>query len=363
MGVYYENDNWHIDYRLPNGKRRREKVGPSKKLAEIVLGKRKVEIAEGRFLDVRKNEKIKFEDFAAEFLNIHSKVNKKSWKSDFYNLGTLEKYFGGKYLYTITIKDIEKFKVERASQVAPATVNRELATLKTMFSKAVLWEKLHDNVTKPVKFLNEPKGRLRFLEREEIVKVLTNCNKKLRPIVVLALNTGMRRGELFGLKWHDVDFKNNIITLLDTKNGEKREVYINEQVKTALIRVRKHPESQYIFCNSLGKPHHDIRKSFFTALKKSGIKDFHFHDLRHTFASQLVMSGIDINTVRELLGHKDIRMTLRYSHLSPSYKRRAVDILGRKMDTFWTLSPNPESQQNNVISQPVDVNTLNNLGA
>ena len=94
MGVYYENDNWHIDYRLPNGKRRREKVGSSKKLAEIVLGKRKVEIAEGRFLDVRKNEKIKFEDFAAEFLNIHSKVNKKSWKSDFYNLGTLEKYFG-----------------------------------------------------------------------------------------------------------------------------------------------------------------------------------------------------------------------------------------------------------------------------
>ncbi|MBI5150140.1 MAG: site-specific integrase [Candidatus Omnitrophica bacterium] len=350
-----KNGMWMIDYRSPNGKRRRETIGYSRKLAEAVLAKRKVEIAEGRFLDVCKKEKIKFEDFAAEFLNIHCKANKKSWKSDFYNLETLKGYFGGKYLYTIAIKDIEKFKLERSGQVGPATVNRELATLKTMFSKAVIWDKLHESTARNVKFLKEPAGRLRFLEREEIVKVLANCNKRLRPVVVLALNTGMRRGELFGLKWHDVDFKNNIITLLDTKNGEKREVYINEQVKTALIRVRKHPESPYIFCNSLGKPCHDIRKSFFTALKKSGIKDFHFHDLRHTFASQLVMSGIDINTVRELLGHKDIRMTLRYSHLSPSHKKHAVDVLGRRMDTFWTLSPESQKSENSNISQTVDI--------
>lgn len=355
MGVVNKNGNWYIDYRLPNSKRRREKVGTSKKLAETVFSKRKVEIAEGKYLDIRKQEKTKFETFAEEFLNIHSKVSKKSWKSDYYNLQTLKEYFGGKYLYTITIKDIEKFKVERSAGVGPATVNRELATLKTMFSKAVIWEKLHENIARSVKFLKEPAGRLRFLEREEIVKVLANCNKKLRPIVVLALNTGMRRGEIFGLKWHDVDFKRNIITLLDTKNGEKREVYMNEQVKTALIRVRKHPESPYIFCNSLGKPHHDIRKSFFTALKKSGIKDFHFHDLRHTFASQLAMSGADINTIRELMGHRDIRMTLRYSHLSPSYKRRAVDVLGRRMDTFWTLSPESQKSENSNISQPVDI--------
>jgi len=354
MGIYFKNENWFIDYRLPNGKRIRERIGSSRKLAETVLAKRKVEIAEDRFLDVCKKEKIKFEDFAAEFLNTHSKVNKKSWKSDFYNLETLKGYFGGKYLYAIAIKDIEKFKLERSGQVGPATVNRELATLKTMFSKAVIWDKLHENTARNVKFLKEPAGRLRFLEREEIVKVLANCNKILRPIVVLALNTGMRRGELFGLKWHDVDFKNNIITLLDTKNGEKREVYMNEQVKTALIRVRKHPDSAYIFCNKDGKPLHDIRKSFFTALKKSGINNFHFHDLRHTFASQLAMSGTDINTVRELLGHKDVRMTLRYSHLSPSYKRRAVDILGRKMDTFWTLPPEPKESENEGISQPIE---------
>ena len=110
---------------------------------------------------------------------------------------------------------------------------------------------------------------------------------------------------------------------------------MNDLVKKALIRVPKHPDSPYIFCNKEGKPYHDIRKSFYTALKKSGIINFKLHDCRHTFASQLVMSGVDINTVRELLGHKDIRMTLRYSHLSQDHKRRAVDILGSQLGTNW----------------------------
>ena len=360
----HKNGAWYIDYRLPNGKRRQETIGPNRKLAEAVLAKRKVEIAEGKFLDIKKQQKITFEVFGEEFLNLHCKANKKSWKSDEYNLRTLKKHFGGKYLYTITVKDIEKFKLARSGEgVAPATVNRELATLKTMFSKAVVWDKLQENTTKKVQFLKEPAGRLRFLEQEEIFKLLENCNKTLRPIVVLALNTGMRRGEILNLKWHDVDFKRNLITLLDTKNGEKQEVYMNEPVKTALLQVRKHPESPYIFCNEDGKPVHDIRKSFFTALKKSGIKDFHFHDLRHTFASQLAMSGTDINTIRELMGHKDIRMTLRYSHLSPSYKRRAVEALGQKMETFWRLTPNADHQSKEGFPQTIVVERLSNLGA
>ena len=129
---------------------------------------------------------------------------------------------------------------------------------------------------------------------------------------------------------------------------------MNEQVKTALIRVRKHPESAYIFCNQKGEPVHDIRKSYSTALMKSGIVNFRFHDLRHTFASQLVMSGIDLNTVRELLGHKDMAMTLRYSHLAQSHKQRAVDILGKNVDTFWTLSPKTE-----VLSESENLQVIN----
>lgn len=103
--------------------------------------------------------------------------------------------------------------------------------------------------------------------------------------------------------------------------------------KSFRIKCRElgHSKSEFVFCNVDGSQRKDIRFSFFTAIKKSGINEFRFHDLRHTFASHLVMSGVDLNTVRELLGHKTIKMTLRYSHLSPQHKKRAVDILGEKI--------------------------------
>jgi site-specific recombinase XerD len=126
---------------------------------------------------------------------------------------------------------------------------------------------------------------------------------------------------------------------------------MNEIVQKTIIGVLKHAETQYIFCNNEGKPYGDIKKSWLTAVKKAGIINFHFHDLRHTFASQLVMSGVDLNTVRELLGHKSLEMTLRYSHLSPDHKKRAVDILGKRMDTFWTLEQVKEKAQELVTSQ------------
>lgn len=360
MGVYPKGKDWYIDYYV-NGRRKREKVGPSKKLAETVLQKRKVQIAEGKFLDIRRCERIRIEDFAETFINLHSKPNKKSWKSDEYNLKVILSFFKGRYLYDITAQDIEKYKSERANgiirknkKVSPATVNRELATLKTMFSKAVTWGKLKDSPAKSVQFLREPEGRVRYLEKEEIVKLLAKCSARLRPIVITALNTGMRRSEILNLKWHDVDFQRDIISLWDTKNGESRRVPMNAQVRTTLIKVKKHPESQYIFCNRKGSPLSNIRKSFFTAIQKAGIINFHFHDLRHTFASQLVMAGVDINTTRELLGHKDIRMTLRYSHLSPDHKKRAVDVLGQRMDTFWTPDTKSKNVENHVVSEILD---------
>jgi len=125
---------------------------------------------------------------------------------------------------------------------------------------------------------------------------------------------------------------------------------MNEFVKKTLIAVRKHPESPYIFCNGKGSPYFTLRASFSDALTRAGITDFKFHDLRHTFASQLVMSGIDLKTVQELLGHKSFEMTLRYSHLSQSHKQRAVDILGTKMDTNWTPEPIDEEVEEKQFS-------------
>ena len=354
--------DYYIDYRV-HGRRVREMIGPSKKQAEQIMHKRMTEKAEGK-LDKVKKEKIKFEDFAQDYLNIHSKQHKKSWETDFHIIKTLNYYFKGKNLYEITPQDIEFYKMDRlktkvaGKPISTSTVNRQMDVLRGIFNKAIDWGKLQSSPMRVVQRLKVTPGRLRFLEKEEIVKLLSNCTKNLKPIVVLALFTGMRRGEIFGLKWHDIDFKRNIITLLDTKNGEKREVPMNEQVKTALIRVRKNTNTAYIFCDEQGNPVHDIRKSYSTALRKSGITNFRFHDLRHTFASQLVMSGIDLNTVRELLGHKDMTMTLRYSHLAQSHKQRAVELLGKRMDTFWTLEQKSEMSQNAQVPQVIAVQTV-----
>lgn len=365
MGKYKKGDNWYIDYYI-HGRRKREKIGPSKALAEIVLKKRKVEIAEGKFLDKKKIEKIKFESFSRQFLDLHSKINKKSWQTDIYHVQALNSFFKGMYLHQITVEDIERFKAERSNQettkskaekpqkVSPATVNRELATLKCIFNKAIAWGKIKENPARKVSFLKEPSGRLRFLELEEIKKLLANCPARLKPVVIVALNTGMRRSEIFGLKWTNLDFQRGLVHLYDTKNGDSREIPMNDLVRNALIEVRKHPGSPFVFCNKYGKPYHDARKSFYAAVKKSGIINFKFHDLRHTYASQLVMAGIDLNTTRELLGHRDIRMTLRYAHLSPNHKQRAVDILARRMDTFWTPKANLKNPENFINSQLID---------
>lgn len=318
---------YYIVYSV-NGRRKTETIGKDKKLAEKVLHKRLTEIAENKYLDVRKEEKIKFEDFADQYLELHCKPNNKTWEtSDQIKIGNLKKYFSGKYLFEIMSIDVEKYKSERIKKLAPATVNRDLACLKSMFNRAIEWKKTNSNPVQQVKLFKENNQRLRFLEKGQIIKLLNNCSKHLKPIVTVALHTGMRKGEILNLKWRDVDFRRDTIQLLNTKNGEKRDIPMNKEVKSTLIGVRKHPDSPYIFCNKQGEPYGDIKKSFFTVLEKSNILSFHFHDLRHTFASHLVMSGIDLNTVRELLGHKSIQMTLRYSHLSPDHKKRAVDIL------------------------------------
>jgi len=335
--------DWYLSYYEPNGRRIKKKIGPSKKLAQASLDKINVSIAEGRYLEVKKQDKLKFKDFANEYLELHSKVNNRSWrKSDLRNITALNKFFSNNYLNEISQHMIEKFKADRAKEVMPATVNRHLACLKSIFNKAKAWNKFSgENPVKNVKLFKENNQRLRFLEKEEIVKLLANCNKHLKPIVIIGLNTGMRKGEILGLKWRDIDIRRGIIHLLNTKNGEIREVPVNEQVKTALIRTKKHPESQYVFCKTNGKQLKFINTSFFTALKKSGINNdsdkekIVFHSLRHSFAAHLAMAGVDMNTIRELLGHKSLKMTMRYSHLSPSHKQRAVDILNKRMNNMW----------------------------
>ena len=201
------------------------------------------------------------------------------------------------------------------------------------------------------KLLEENNRRLRYLSKEECRQLINACDSHLSPMVICALNTGMRKGEILGLTWDDIDLVNGFILLPITKNGDRREIPINTTLRATLEELargtRERPrriDIPYVFydprtCTKYG----NVQKSFNSALRRAKIRDFRFHDLRHCFASQLVMLGIDITTVKELLGHKTLTMTLRYAHLAPSHKVKAVDVLDKNMND---LTPSAQKVHN-----------------
>lgn len=324
-----------IEFYDANGKRHRQRIGPWRKIALEVLAKRKAEIAENKFLDKAKEPpKMLFKDFAAQYLKWCEANNRWAYRKKVI-IKALNSVFGDKLLFEITTWDIEKYKLARRKEnrksngkpIKVASVNRELAVLKHLFTKAIEWEFLKENPAKPVKLFKENNKRLRFLSEEEIDRLLSVCNNYLKDIILVALNTGMRKGEVFNLKWQNIDFHLKLLHVSDSKNYEGRDIPINDVLYNILkaLKNKIEPHEDYVFMNpKTAKPYNDIRESFKIALRQAGIIDFTFHDLRHTFASHLVMNGVDLMTVKELLGHKNISMTIRYSHLSPDHKRIAV---------------------------------------
>jgi integrase len=187
--------------------------------------------------------------------------------------------------------------------------------------------------------------RVRVLSPEEEAYSLAHCGPQLKPLVHTTLHTGFRMLELLSIIWDDVDFRRGIITVwaASAKNGESRSVPMNDVVTGVLGALRLHslPDSP-VFCSSRGTPYRSFRGAFEHAVRKAGIADFTFHDLRYTFASRLVMAGVDLPTVQALMGHKGIAMTLRYTHLSNDHKQRAVRVLeqfGEKSHQFSQHQP------------------------
>lgn len=152
----------------------------------------------------------------------------------------------------------------------------------------------------------------------------------IEPFVILAMNTGMRRGELISFRWKNVNLGRNILTneAANSKSEKARYIPLNKKVKSALTNWRNDCESPlWVFEGKPDQPLKDIKKAWSTVLEEAKLRDFRFHDLRHHFASKLVMAGVDLNTTRELLGHGSLDMTLRYSHLAPEHKSKAVSLI------------------------------------
>lgn len=335
MRVYERNGAWHIDYSF-NGRRVRKKVGSSKKMADLALKQVELRIAKREFLGYVEAKKMLFEKLCEEYL-LYSKANKAqgSYERDQLSIKHLLKAFGSKLLSEITTRDIEAYKNQRRDEVAPATVNRELSCIKHMLGKAVKWGYLSANPADGVAKFKEPPGRVRYLNEDEIERLLECCSGHIRPVVVMALNTGMRRGEILGLKWQDVDLPNRVSKVIRTKNNEMRMIPINGTLYNELAALEPGIGNCHVFVDQDGNPLGNIRTAFCGALRRAGIKSFRFHDLRHTFASRLVQAHVDITTVQKLLGHKDIRMTLRYSHLSDTHLKEAV----KKLEVGTKMAP------------------------
>jgi integrase len=219
----------------------------------------------------------------------------------------------------------------RVEQVSAFTVRNELTVLRHMLRLAKRWGYLEH--VPDIELPKKPEDRQRYLEQEEITALLTGCAKSKNPylhaIVTLALNTGMRKGELLGLEWERVNLSTSRITLYRTKGGKPRGVPVNQAVYDALVGLEPDAERRTgpVFKRRDGSAWRQIRTAFRSACTKAGIKNFRFHDPRHTAASHLVMRGASLQDVKEILGHSDFKMTLRYAHLSPAHLRRAVGLL------------------------------------
>lgn len=212
---------------------------------------------------------------------------------------------------------ITGWRNERSKQVKKATVNRELDTIRNMLNKAVEWGYIDKSPYTGVEKYKVNNTNLRILSNEEF-KTLYDCaSKEFKPLLQIAVNTGMRPNEILSLKWEDVSLKEGYFHIRDSKNYEKRYIPIHKDLSPMLNDLKEISKNEYVFGGRKS-----YRKQWDKAFKLSGIKSCRFYDLRHTFASNLVMSGVDIVTVKELMGHKDISMTMRYSHPSPEHKNR-----------------------------------------
>jgi integrase len=341
-GKTVESEKWYVrlwykDQKDGTWKRMVEAVSRQKKAAERRLKKLETEAYEGKLFERKKPPQTTFEKMMELYLD-WSKLNKRSWGRDVTSAGHLVAFFGGMKPAEIHPLLIERYKRERVERVSRRTVDIELACLKHVFTKAVEWGHAAENPVRKVRLFKPRNERTRFLSEVEIVRLLEACADYFRPVVLTAVHTGMRRGELLGLKWEDVDFAAGFVNLKRTKNGDPRSVPMDDTVLEALKTLKKKSSSEYVFVQKGDgtRPLRDVRKPLKRALDKAGLKDVVFHTFRHTAASHLVMKGVDLKTVQEILGHRTLVMTQRYSHLSPAHMRDAVrtlDSIGRAMGT------------------------------
>ena len=256
----------------------------------------------------------------------------------------LVSHFGEMYLHEISRYHVESYQSERSQQVSVYTVNRELTILKGICTKAIDWGFLDKNPVKGVK-LGKEKPRERFLNPEEIALLVESCGKEpaapyLKSLVIIALLTGLRKKELLNLKREEIYMDRDIIKIEEGKGGYRRFVPIHPTAKREIARLLLKGKSEYLIHDRDGKPFRDTKKSFNSAVRRAGLKDVHFHDLRRTFGTLgAIDARIDEKTLQKLLGHASIETTMKhYVMPTEENKKAGVNRLGDIMDSYMDTS-------------------------
>ncbi len=306
--------------------------------AKHIAGKLRTQIIENQYLE--KEEVPLFSEVAEKYLEWYKteRVNasRRTIRETERRVKKLLETFGDKSLDYFSEFLIESYKQERLKEgVKPSTVNRELNILRAILHKAKEWGMYSGELPK-IKTYRVDDERVRYLSPEELKALIDACPDWFKPVVKFACLTGLRASELFSLTWDMVNLSQGYITVPAkySKTKETKSIPLHPKALEVLREVKAWQEKKgidhgYVFTNRMGKPYsvegQGYKRVFRSACKKAGIEDFRFHDLRHTFASYLVMRGVDFYTVQELMRHSSPKMTKRYAHLSPEHIRKELE--------------------------------------
>lgn len=330
---------WWIEYYDHEKRLRRKRIGTSKTAAEVELAEIKKALVEGRYIQKSPEVRTNFKELAAWYLDLPDVKAKRSYIRDRQLVANLLAFFGSRLLKDISPSLVEAYRQKRLQEpsartgrtrgdlTAPATVNREVACLKAIYNKAIKNGKAERNPCQGVKMLKENNERDRVLSEEEFHRLLAACPEHLKPVVKLAYYTGMRQGEILNLTWGQVNLKEGFIRLTprNTKTAEGRLVPLtNELIEMLKARPKGLPHTP-VFTYK-GRSVGEMKRSFATAVKRAGLEDFTFHDLRHTAINNWRLAGHDYFRIMAATGHKTMGVFKRYNTVT---KEELKALVGR----------------------------------
>jgi integrase len=355
MGLYKRGSVWWMSFMDPNtGKQvRRSTETEDEERAKRIFDKIKGQIAEGKWFERLPGQDIKFRELMQHYLQNHSSRNKaaSSHKRDKSIVKNLNAVFGDRYLTEIRSRDVAVYKGGRREEGAsPRTVNYELTLMGHAFNLAIKeWEWVKENPVSRVSKERVHNQIERWLTGEEEKRLLQVSPKWLQDIIVFAINTGFRQSEILDLRWSQIDFERRTVTISEQKNRGVDTLPLNHTVMD-LLKGRKAASGgvDHVFPNNNleRKKNRNLLKAFYTAIKKAKIVKFRFHDLRHTFATRLVQSGVDLYAVQKLGRWKNTSMVMRYAHHYPESLRPAIEVMDKgKVPDNTNLAQSPPKPQ------------------